>query len=235
MQAEQGRRTEGARNKRWWWEENEKLKCALPRGDLRKWPQIAQWHASSLNSSQKKGHALCLCFICCHDEAALERWQKRGGFGGGWMYGAAEEWLPGAELRDESQTGILFCQLECANGNVRAAGKLMNLIGEMPPLSPNAWSIAIVFCGCWSFFFGCCCFLWCYFLIVFSSWHGSLWLRVWWWTLSQGNKGIDPRQESMFSSVTYKSGCVWKVIFELKFPNSVSKVNVNKRGRVPPQ
>lgn len=82
MQAEQGRRTEGARNKRWWWEENEKLKCALPWGDLRKWPQIAQWHASSLNSSQKKGHALCLCFICCHDEAALERWQKRGGFGG---------------------------------------------------------------------------------------------------------------------------------------------------------
>lgn len=167
----------------------------------------------------------------CAGEMAEER-----GVWGGWMYGAAEEWLPGAELRDESQTGILFCQLECANGNVRAAGKLMNLIGEMPPLSPNAWSIAIVFCGCWSFFFMVVVvFLWCYFLIVFSSWHGSLWLRVWWWTLSQGNKGIDPRQESMFSSVTYKSGCVWKVIFELKFPNSVSKVNVNKRGRVPPQ
>ena len=34
----------GGENKRqerwWWWEENEKLKCALPWGDLYKWPQI---------------------------------------------------------------------------------------------------------------------------------------------------------------------------------------------------
>lgn len=169
----------------------------------------------------------------CAGEMAEER-----GVWGGWMYGAAEEWLPGAELRDESQTGILFCQLECANGNVRAAGKLMNLIGEMPPLSPNAWSIAIVFCGCWSFFFffGCCCF---FVLLFFDCFLFLAWLSVvkslMVNSVSQGNKGIDPRQESMFSSVTYKSVCVWKVIFELKFPNSVSKVNVNKRGRVPPQ
>lgn len=106
----------------------------------------------------------------CTGEMAEER-----GVWGGWMYGAAEEWLPGAELRDESQTGILFCQLECANGNVRAAGKLMNLIGEMPPLSPNAWSIAIVFCGCWSFFFGCCCF---FVVLFFDCFLFLAWLSV---------------------------------------------------------
>lgn len=71
--------------------------------------------------------------------------------------GAMQEWLPVVELRDESRTSILFCQLDCANGNVRAPGKLMNLIGEMPPLPANAWSIAIVFPTrpCFSLFFDC--------------------------------------------------------------------------------
>lgn len=41
----------------------------------------------------------------------------------------------GAEGRERV---FYFVNWECANGNVRAAGKLMNLIGEMPPLPPNA-------------------------------------------------------------------------------------------------
>lgn len=119
------------------------------------------------------------------------------------VYGAVEEWLPREELRDGSRTGILFCQLECANGNVRVAEKLMNLMGEMPPLSANAWSIAIVSSGPW-----------CFSLLFFDCFLHLAWLFVeqsLMWTLSQGNKGIDLRRESILSSVTYKSG-LWKVI-----------------------
>lgn len=229
MQAEQGRRTEGARNKRWWWEENEKLKCALPRGDLRKWPQIAQWHASSLNSSQKKGMR---CVYVLYAVMTRLRWRdgrREGGLGGlnvwcGWgvITGRrAEGWEPNGYFI----LSIGVCKWKCQSGRKT---------NESDRRDASSLAEFLINCHCllWVlifFFLVVVVFLWCYFLIVFSSWHGSLWLRVWWWTLSQGNKGIDPRQESMFSSVTYKSGCVWKVIFELKFRN------VNKRGRVPPQ
>lgn len=74
------------------------------------------------------------------------------------------------ELRDESQTGILFCQLECANGNVRAARKLMNLMGEMPPLSRTPDQLPLSFLSADVFR--------CYFLIVFSAWPGCLLVRV---------------------------------------------------------
>lgn len=153
----------------------------------------AQWHVVS---SAKDKHSVIICSDS--DMTRLHSKRRRDGGSGVWECGAVQEWLPCVELRDESRTGILFCQLECANGNVRAAGKLMNLIGEMPPLSSNAWSIAIVFSGRW-------CFFSCYFLIVFSAWPGCLRLKVWWWTLNQGEKGIDLQRESMLSSVTYKS------------------------------
>lgn len=93
----------------------------------------------------------CVLFIFCPPSW----WVFTGDTEG--VSGAMQEWLPVVELRDESRTSILFCQLDCANGNVRAAGKLMNLIGQMPPLPPNAWSIAIVFPErqCFLLFFDC--------------------------------------------------------------------------------
>lgn len=92
----------------------------------------------------------------------------------------------------------------------------------------DATSLTECLINCHCLFLGADVFR-CYFLIVFSAWPGCLRLRVWWWTLSQGNKGIDLRQESMLSSVTYKSGPV-KSDFGLEFSNWVSKVNINKGG-----
>lgn len=40
MQEERDRESKSKRQERRWWWENEKLKCALPLGDLYKWPQI---------------------------------------------------------------------------------------------------------------------------------------------------------------------------------------------------
>lgn len=154
--ARQGGREREKRRERRWWGENEKLKCALPWGDLYKWPRIEGMLRSMrapLKNAVRPVYVSYAVMMRLHSKG----WRD-GGTEGVRVYGAVEEWLPGVELRDESRTGILFCQLECANGNVRAAGKLMNLIGEMPPLSPNAWSIAIVSSGRWCFsllFFDC--------------------------------------------------------------------------------
>lgn len=68
--------------------------------------------------------------------SAMMSLHRRDG-GGAWCSAGRSDY-PAVELRNERRTGILFCQLECANGNVRAVGKLMNLIGEMAPLLPNA-------------------------------------------------------------------------------------------------
>lgn len=195
----------------------------------------AQRHASSLNSSQKKGMR---CVYVLYAVMTRLRWRdgrREGGLGGlnvwcGWgvITGRrAEGWEPNGYFI----LSIGVCKWKCQSGRKT---------NESDRRDATSLAECLINCHCllWVLIF----FLWlllgffvcCYFLIVFSSRHGSLWLRVWWWTLSQGNKGIDPRQESMFSSVTYKSGSVWKVIFELKFPNSVSKVKVNKRGRVSP-
>lgn len=177
----------------------------------------AQWHAYSSDSSAE-WRTLCLCSLPRHDEAALEE-QRRG-----WVsvYGAVEEWLPGVELKDESRTGILFCQLECANGNVRAAGKLMNLIGEMPPLSPNAWSIAIVSAGrqCFSLLFFDC-FLRLAWLFCGYKFDGELWVE-------EIKESIRDRDQCFHLLLT-SAGPV-KSDFGLESSNSVSKVNINKRG-----
>lgn len=179
-----------------------------------------------LRLPRKTRRALCLCFPPRHDEAALSGVEEQRGGGRARVYGAVEEWLPGVELKDESRTGILFCQLECANGNVRAAGKLMNLIAEMPPLSPNAWSIAIVYLG-----------RRCFSVVIFWLFSppglAVLRLRVWWWTLSRGNKAIDLGRESMLSSVTYKRRPV-KSDLGLEFSNSVSERKQRRRGRGAP-
>lgn len=117
-----------------------------------------------------------LCPRLLYDEVWMLRW-KRGGRG--WR----AEWLPAVKLSDESRTGILFCQLECANGNVRAPWKLMNLMGEMPPLWANAWSIAIVFSERW-----CFCLLFIYLFLLFFFFRlpmpglAAPRIRGWWWT-----------------------------------------------------
>ena len=175
--AERGKR-QGSR----WWEENDKLKCALPWGSSD--PQIEGMLSGMHSPLTPLEEVVRRAYV---SYSIMMRLHSKGGRDAGTeaerAYGAAEEWLPSVELRDESRTGILFCQLECANGNVRAAGKLMNLIGEMPPLSPYAWSIAIVFFGRWCFLLFFDCFP--------LPGQGCLQLRVSWWTLSQGNKGID--------------------------------------------
>lgn len=100
----------------------------------------------------------------------------------------------------------------------------MNLIREMPPLSlqsPDQLPLSFVGAGVCR-----------YFLIVFSARSGCLQFRVWWWTLSHVNKGIDLWRQSMLSSVTYKSRPVKS---DFGSSNSVCKVNTNKRGRVCPR
>lgn len=54
-----------------------------------------------------------------------------------------------------ARPGILFCQFVCANGNVRASGKLMDLIGEMPPLWRMLDQLPLSFSGAdvFSYFF----------------------------------------------------------------------------------
>lgn len=170
MQEERDRESKSKRQERrwWWWWENEKLKCALPLGDLYKWPQIERMLFGIHTDFSTEQ---CMFY----SSFPLSWWgctPRKGGTGrGGLECGAVEEWLPSMELRDESRTGILFCQLECANGDVRAGAKLMNLIGEMPPLSPNAWSIAIVFSVR-------CTFVAYYFLIVFSAGPGCFAAKI---------------------------------------------------------
>lgn len=122
-------------------------------------PRLQGGSATCLNHQLFTKNGLCSVYVsyCAMMRVHSEGWRD-GGTEEVRGYGAVEEWLRTVELRDESRTGILFCQLECANGNVRAPGKLMNLIGEMPPLLPNAWSIAVVFSGRWYFsllFFDC--------------------------------------------------------------------------------
>lgn len=132
----------------------------FPWGDLYKWPQTEGTLGGKRTPLTKGVRSVYVSYSVMMRLRSwgMEEWRNRrvGGGGSVWRSGGvitrrgAEGWEP--------RTGILFCQLECANGNVRAAGKLMNLIGEMPPLSPNAWSIAIVFPGRWCFsllFFDC--------------------------------------------------------------------------------
>lgn len=229
MQEERARAGgENKRQERWrWWEDNEKLKCALPWGDLYKWPQI-EGVLSGMRIPLTPQQSGVRSVYVPYPVMMRLHWGSRGG-GVVSVYGAVEEWLPGVELRDESQTGILFCQLECANGNVRAAGKLMNLIGEMPPLSPNAWSIAIVSAGrqCFSLLFFDC-FLRLAWLFCGYEFDGELWVE-------EIKESIRDRDQCFHLLLT--SAGPAKSDFGLEFSNSVSKVNINKRGCAmqPPQ
>lgn len=95
MQEERDEESESQRQERWWWwEENEKLKCALPWGDLYKWPQI-----EGMLCGMHTDFAAYVQFIF----PSLSWWcctLRDGGTEGGWECGAVEEWLPGVELRD---------------------------------------------------------------------------------------------------------------------------------------
>lgn len=123
-------------------------------------PRLQGCSATCLNHQLFTKNGLCCVYVSyCATMRVHSEGCREGGEEEARVYGAVEEWLPSVELRDESRTGILFCQLECANGNVRAPGKLMNLIGDATSLAK-----CLINCRCllWALIF-----FRCYFLIVF--------------------------------------------------------------------
>lgn len=225
--SERGPTERGKRDERGWrWEENEKLKCALPWGDLFEWPQIEGMLSGMRTCLQKKGACCVYVSYSVHDEAALLR---DGGTEGGesvWRSGevitrrGAEGWEPNGYFI----LSIGVCKWKCQSGRKT---------NESDRRDATSLAERLINCHCLLralMFFSLLFFWW------FSPRPGPAVsrLRVWWWTLSQGNKGIDLRRESMLSSVTYKSGPV-KSDFGLEFSNSVSKVNKQKRGVPAPE
>lgn len=159
----------------------------------------AQRHAYSSDSSAEQ-HTLCLCSLPRHDEAALEEPRRGGGVERVWCSGGvitrrgAEGWEPNGYFI----LSIGVCKWKCQSGWKT---------NESDRRDATSLAERLINCHClrWPPMF---------FAVIFWLFSppglAVLRLRVWWRTLSRGNKGIDPRQGSMLSSVTYKCGACEK-------------------------
>lgn len=169
--------------------------CALPWGDLYKWPQI-----EGMLCGMHTDFAAYVQFIF----PSLSWWcctLRDGGTEGGWECGAVEEWLPGVELRDVERgyfiLSIGVCKWKCQSGRKT---------NESDRRDATSLAKRLINCHCLLRALGV--FLLVIFWLFSPPGPAVSRLRFWWWTLSQGNKGIDRRRESMLSSVTYKRGAV---------------------------
>lgn len=203
MQEERARAGgENKRQERWrWWEENEKLKCALPWGDLYKWPQI-EGVLSGMRIPLTPQQSGVRSVYVPYPVMMRLHWGSRGGGGGErvWCSGGvitrrgAEGWEPNGYFI----LSIGVCKWKCQSGWKT---------NESDRRDATSLAERLINCHClrWPPMF---------FAVIFWLFSppglAVLRLRVWWRTLSRGNKGIDPRQGSMLSSVTYKCGACEK-------------------------